>query len=87
MTGAAKMNESTRSSMPPCPGMSVPESLAPAARLMTDSARSPAWAASATSGPEKQGVDRVLAKAPQHRPNDDRADDDPADDALDGLCR
>ena len=32
-TGAANRNESTRSSIPPWPGMSVPESLAPAARL------------------------------------------------------
>ena len=53
-TGAAKRNESTRSSMPPWPGMRVPESLAPAARLSTDSARSPAWAARPTSGPRTQ---------------------------------
>ena len=53
-TGAAKTNESTRSSIPPWPGMSVPESFAPAARLMTDSARSPACAASAVSGPSSR---------------------------------
>ncbi len=41
-TGAANRNESTRSRMPPCPGIRLLESLAPAARLRTDSARSPA---------------------------------------------
>ena len=50
-TGAANRNESVRSRMPPWPGMSVPESLAPAARLSIDSARSPACAASPSSGP------------------------------------
>ena len=34
-------------------------------RLSIDSARSPAWAASATSGPSDEGVDRRLAERPQ----------------------
>ena len=64
-TGAANRNESTRSSMPPWPGMSVPESLAPAARLSIDSARSPACAASADQRPEDEGVDRRSGRAPR----------------------
>ena len=53
-TGAANRNESTRSRIPPWPGISVPESFAPAARLSIDSARSPAWAARASERPEDQ---------------------------------
>ena len=63
--GAANRNESTRSSIPPWPGISVPESLAPAARLSIDSARSPAWAASAVSGPSSSAWSGDLAEAPQ----------------------
>src|SRR6185437_12860025 len=40
----AVSNESRRSSSPPWPGMSAPESLAPKRRLASDSARSPPWA-------------------------------------------
>ena len=49
--GAANRNESIRSRMPPWPGIRVPESFAPAARLSIDSARSPAWATRPSSGP------------------------------------
>ena len=63
--GAANRNESTRSSIPPWPGMSVPESLAPAARLSIDSARSPAWAASAIERPEQQARGAATGRAPR----------------------
>ena len=65
-TGAAKRNESTRSRMPPWPGMSVPESFAPAARFSIDSARSPAWAAAARSGPRSSPISRWLTEAPRN---------------------
>jgi hypothetical protein len=49
------------------PGSASPESFAPAARLMTDSARSPAWAASASAA-RGRGMDRVLAERPEQGP-------------------
>src|SRR5688572_28483007 len=49
--GAANKNESTRSRKPPCPGISVPESFAPAARFSIDSTRSPACALTAITRP------------------------------------
>src|SRR5206468_4395287 len=39
--GATKMRLSMRSRTPPCPGNNVPESFAPATRLIPDSKRSP----------------------------------------------
>ena len=47
--------------------MSVPESFAPAARLSTDSARSPAWAASPSSGPRTSPPSGGLAE--EHQPS------------------
>ena len=78
-TGAANRNESTRSRTPPWPGISVPESLAPAARLSIDSARSPAWAASATSGPRISAGRGRLAEPDEDDGADDGRGDDPAD--------
>src|SRR5437667_12562874 len=51
VTGTTKYSESSRSSTPPCPGMSDEESLSPTSRLSSDSATSPTWAASATTNP------------------------------------
>ena len=86
-TGAANRNESTRSRTPPWPGIRLPESFAPAARLSIDSARSPAWAASGDERPEDQRADRVLAEAGEHQGDDDRRGDDPADQPGVGLRR
>ena len=70
--GAAKRNESTRSRIPPWPGISLPESFAPAARLSIDSARSPAWAASGDHGRGGARPGRP-AEAAQSIAHDDRA--------------
>ena len=87
MTGAANRKESTRSSIPPWPGMSVPESLAPAARLMTDSARSPACAARAVNGPRMIACRGSCPSGPEHQRHDERGNDDATDQALDRLRR
>ena len=87
MTGAAKRNESTRSSMPPWPGISVPESLAPAARLMIGFGEVAGLRGERGQRPEEQRMHRVLAEAAQHHRDDDRAGHDAADDALDRLGR
>ena len=72
MAGAANRNESIRSRMPPWPGMSVPESLAPAARLSIDSARSPAWAVDGDErSPSTQAADGAAARAQVSRRRDD----------------
>src|SRR5690606_22166544 len=47
--GAVSRNPSSRSSRPPCPGISDPLSLTPARRLSDDSARSPSCASSANA--------------------------------------
>ena len=83
--GAANRNESMRSRMPPWPGISVPESLAPAARLSIDSARSPAWAASPSSGPRMIAPAGACAEAREQQGDDDRARDEPADQPFDRL--
>src|SRR3989304_4727109 len=65
--------------MPPWPGMRAPESLAPAARLRSDSARSPDCAATAIIGPRASAArggedaaqrhqDRGLAQAVAEEP-------------------
>src|SRR5205809_840354 len=41
VTGRTKYSESRRSNTPPCPGMSIEESLTPTSRLKSDSATSP----------------------------------------------
>ena len=75
MAGAANRNESTRSRKPPWPGMSVPESLAPAARLSIDSARSPAWANTAITRPSSAPpIGERPMPAEQERGHDDRRD-------------
>src|SRR5699024_7521103 len=40
-TGAEKLNESSRSMMPPCPAMVAPKSLTPRSRLIDDITRPP----------------------------------------------
>ena len=67
--GAANRNESTRSRMPPWPGIRVPESLAPAARLSSDSATSPDWAVTAISRPSTT----AHAAGPGRPPRSERA--------------
>ena len=62
--------------------MSVPDSLAPAARLSIDSARSPACAANASDEPEHEAREpRPAERGDEDRP-DDRGRDGAADDAL-----
>src|SRR2546422_900684 len=51
VTGTTKYSESSRSSTPPCPGMSDEESLSPTSRLNSDSTTSPVCAATATAAP------------------------------------
>ena len=50
--------------MPPWPGMSVPESLAPAVRLSIDSATSPDCAATAMTRPRTQAARPATARRP-----------------------
>ena len=67
--GATRMRLSIRSSTPPCPGRSVPESFAPAARLMADSSRSdasptgPMKAASVRVGPVRMPAEAAMSRA------------------------
>ena len=72
-TGPANRNESIRSRIPPWPGIRVPESFAPAARLSIDSARSPAWAARPSSGPRTRPPTGFWPSRREHQHGHDRA--------------
>ncbi len=76
-----------RSSMPPCPGNRKPESLRLAARLSSDSARSPAWATSPTSGPITSGMPRGHADQPGADAGRDGGGHQSAGQTLDRLRR
>ena len=83
--GPANRNESMRSRIPPWPGMSVPESLAPAARLSIDSARSPAWAASPSSGPSTSPPTDAWPRPGEQQARHHGRRHEAADEALDRL--
>src|SRR5262249_53508678 len=61
--GNTKRRLSTRSSTPPCPGMSVELSLTQAARLSSDSAMSPTGAAALTRVPNRMTPSRRPRKS------------------------
>ena len=67
------------------PGSGVPESLAPAARLSMDSARSPACAVSPRSGPRTRPPSGFWPRPRQHQHRHDRRRDQAADEALDAT--
>ena len=69
------------------PGTRKPDSLRPAARLTSDSARSPAWAASPMIGPITSGCHGVEPDQPGADPGGDGAGQQPADQPLHGLGR
>src|SRR6266550_955040 len=96
-TGAAASSESIRSSTPPCPGRSVPESFTPARRLSQLSRRSPPNATGpistaarpAQTGMPKGAVDQHRdprpAKGDELREREDPGDDEDRRE-HDGRC-
>ena len=86
-TGAANRIESTRSRIPPCPGRSVPESLTPAARLSSDSARSPDCATTPRRGPRIKASSGELPLTHEDERDDHGGHDEAAEDALQRLLR
>ena len=88
--GAANSSASMRSSTPPWPGMSAELSFTPALRFSIDSNRSPAMP-SATIVDAEQRRAAATGTAGSHQRADDartqRAEDEAADRALDGLLR
>ena len=87
--GAANSSASMRSSTPPWPPSSVPESFTPRSRFRNDSKRSPNGAASATTTPSTAACacGRDPSMRVQHPPDGERAEDDADHEALDGLLR
>ena len=88
VTTADGSSESIRSITPPCPGSRLPMSLTPRSRLISDSARSPPVAVTATAAPtirpchhwppsSSQTVQRAADHRAEHRPGE----------ALPGLLR
>jgi hypothetical protein len=73
MTGAARNMASKRSNMPPCPGRMAPESLTFAARLTSDSTRSPSWLAIAVTRPTASSAGSI-APLPPERPDGRRGE-------------
>src|SRR5690606_32757332 len=67
VTGIVKKSASNRSSTPPCPGSSEPESFTPASRLSSDSARSPICATGEMISPISAPV-AALIGTPSHAP-------------------
>src|SRR5690606_4183503 len=74
--GRVKNRASKRSSTPPCPGKSRPESLTPASLLNKDSTRSPVWAATAMSAPPS-APDRRPTGSPSQRNSANSANSPP----------
>src|SRR2546430_334529 len=90
MYGAENKSASMRSSMPPWPGKSAPESLTPTERLSIDSHRSPIWqsalagiATSTQSTHDSDGRYHSLASA--SAPNDPRSPPSPPMTVFFGL--
>jgi hypothetical protein len=87
VTGIVKKSESKRSSTPPWPGSSAPESLTPASRLSSDSARSPSCATGETTRPATRRTPCPAAgrASAEHEVRVHRAGEDRADHAGDGA--
>ena len=74
-----------RSSMPPCPGISVPESFEPAARLSIDFGEVTRLRDEPEQRAEDDRAHRRLAQPGQQQRGDHRARDEPADQPFDRL--
>src|SRR6059036_43202 len=82
-----KRRLSSRSRMPPCPGIIQPESLAPKARFKADSQRSPNWARMLIAAPSPSASPELREEGETTDHGDEHRAAEPADRALDRLAR